>query len=46
MGNGFYRVPYAEAKEEVHAKCEDCDGKGQIAAGGLTPEELRRKGVI
>ena len=46
IGNGFYRVPYVEAEEEVHARCEDCDGKGKIALDALTPEELRWKGVI
>tara|TARA_R100001443_G_scaffold28025_4_gene41160 strand:+ start:868 stop:1143 length:276 start_codon:yes stop_codon:yes gene_type:complete len=29
-GNGFTRVDYALAKEEVHAKCDDCEGKGEV----------------
>tara|TARA_R100000655_G_scaffold37521_1_gene72154 strand:+ start:794 stop:961 length:168 start_codon:yes stop_codon:yes gene_type:complete len=29
-GTGFYRVNYALAKEEVHAKCDDCEGKGKL----------------
>ena len=29
-GSGFYRVDYALAKEEVHARCDDCEGKGNL----------------
>ena len=29
-GTGFYRVDYALAKEEVHARCNDCEGKGKL----------------
>ena len=29
-GTGFLRVDYALAKEEVHARCDDCDGKGKL----------------
>ena len=29
-GTGFFRVDYSLAKEEVHAKCYDCDGKGKL----------------
>ena len=29
-GPGFYRVDYALAKEEVHARCDDCEGKGKL----------------
>jgi|TARA_R100001086_G_scaffold49152_1_gene21791 DnaJ-class molecular chaperone len=29
-GNGFYRVPYHQAGEEVHAQCEDCDRTGEL----------------
>ena len=27
-GNGFVRVPYQLAKEEVHAQCGVCDSEG------------------
>ena len=29
-GNGFYRVPYHEAMEEVHAQCDDCERTGEL----------------
>jgi len=29
-GNGFIRVPYKEAKEEVWADCKTCDNEGEI----------------
>ena len=29
-GNGFVRVDYALAKEEMHAQCEDCNSQGEI----------------
>ena len=44
-GTGFYRVPYPLTREEVHAICEDCNGEKELSIG-LTPEELRDKGVI
>tara|TARA_B100000519_G_C14182768_1_gene409335 strand:+ start:331 stop:528 length:198 start_codon:yes stop_codon:yes gene_type:complete len=31
-GNGFVRVPYQLAKEEVHAQCGVCDSEGEIHA--------------
>ena len=31
-GNGFVRVPYKLAKEEVHAQCGVCDSEGEINA--------------
>ena len=31
-GNGFVRVPYQLAKEEVHAQCGVCDSEGEINA--------------
>ena len=31
-GNGFVRVPYQLAKEEVHAQCGVCDSEGEIDA--------------
>jgi len=31
-GNGFIRVPYKLAKEEVHAQCGVCDSQGEIHA--------------
>ena len=46
-GNGFYRVPYHLAKEEMHAQCTDCDSEGEIVIDdNYTPEDLRAKGVI
>ena len=46
-GNGFYRVPYHLAKEEMHAQCTDCDSEGEIVIDdNYTPEDLRVKGVI
>jgi DnaJ-class molecular chaperone len=29
-GNGFVRVPYQLAKEEVHANCGVCDAQGEV----------------
>ena len=29
-GNGFVRVPYELAREEVHANCEVCKSQGEI----------------
>ena len=29
-GTGFYRVDYALTKEETHASCDDCNGKGKL----------------
>ncbi len=29
-GTGFYRVDYNLTREETHARCEDCDGKGKL----------------
>ena len=31
-GNGFIRVPYRLAKEEVTAQCGVCDSEGEIDA--------------
>jgi|TARA_E500000331_G_C16606535_1_gene433979 DnaJ-class molecular chaperone len=46
-GNGFYRIPYHLAKEEVHAQCDDCERTGELWIDDtFTPEELRDKGVI
>lgn len=36
-GNGFIRVPYEAAKEEVHAQCKTCSSQGE-----LDPDELIR----
>ena len=30
--NGFIRVPYQLAKEEVHAQCGVCDSEGEVDA--------------
>ena len=46
-GNGFYRVPYHQAMEEVHAQCEDCERTGELwIEDAFEPNELRQKGVI
>ena len=45
-GNGFYRVPYHQTKEEVHAQCEDCDRQGEIYLDVPNVKVLRTKGVI
>jgi len=29
-GNGFVRVPYKQAKEEIWANCEFCKSQGEI----------------
>ena len=29
-GNGFIRIPYHLAKEEMHAQCSDCDSQGEL----------------
>ena len=29
-GQGFYTVDYSLTREETHARCEDCDGKGEL----------------
>ena len=31
-GNGFIRIPYRLAKEEVTAQCGVCDSEGEIDA--------------
>jgi DnaJ-class molecular chaperone len=46
-GNGFYRVPYAQAGEEVHAQCDDCERTGELWVDqDTTLDDLRNKGVI
>ena len=44
-GNGFIRVPYQLAKEEVHAQCGVCDSQGEIKAEDPVPT-LREKGLV
>ena len=29
-GNGFIRVPYEQAREEVHAQCDTCISQGEV----------------
>jgi DnaJ-class molecular chaperone len=29
-GNGFIRIPYEEAREEIHAQCTVCNSQGEI----------------
>ena len=46
-GNGFTRIPYTQAKEEVHVQCTECNSQGEIKVGDrLTPEKLREKGML
>ena len=46
-GNGFYRVHYAQAGEEVHAQCDDCERTGELWVDeDITLDQLRNKGVI
>ena len=42
-GNGFTRIPYYLAKEEIWANCEKCDSQGEIKI--KTPDDLREKGM-
>tara|TARA_R110000765_G_scaffold387569_1_gene479690 strand:- start:65 stop:340 length:276 start_codon:yes stop_codon:yes gene_type:complete len=46
-GNGFVRVPYHLAKEEIWADCEECNSQGEIIKDpAQTTEELRKKGLM
>ena len=46
-GNGFYRVPYHQAGEEVHAQCDDCERTSELWVDeDITLDQLRNKGVI
>lgn len=38
-GNGFVRVPYETAKEEVTVNCDKCNSEGEIREG-YTQEEF------
>ena len=29
-GNGFFRVPYEQAREEQFANCEFCESQGEV----------------
>ena len=29
-GNGFVRVPYEEAREELHVNCPECGAQGEV----------------
>ena len=42
-GNGYTRIPYHLAKEELWANCEKCDSQGEIKI--KTPDDLREKGM-
>ncbi len=42
-GNGFVRVPYHLAKEELWANCDKCESQGEIKI--KTPDDLREKGM-
>ena len=39
-GTGFYRVDYALTREETHARCDDCEGKGKLK------DETKKKSKI
>jgi len=46
-GNGFVRVPYHLAKEEIWADCEKCNSQGELPKDpAKTTEELREKGLM
>ena len=34
-GNGYIRVPYRLAKEEVTAQCSVCNSQGEVDADGV-----------
>ena len=34
-GNGYVRIPYQLAKEEVTAQCGVCDSQGEVDAGSV-----------
>ena len=33
-GNGYVRIPYHLAKEEIWANCEECDSQGEVIIKG------------
>ena len=35
-GNGYIRVPYHLAKEEIWANCEECDSQGEVVIDDRT----------
>ena len=43
-GNGYIRIPYHMAKEEIWANCEKCESQGEIKVN--TPDDLREKGIM
>jgi len=46
-GNGYIRVPYHLAKEEIWANCEKCSSQGEIDKDPAEKTaELREKGLI
>tara|TARA_R100001443_G_scaffold563_4_gene2299 strand:- start:5809 stop:6102 length:294 start_codon:yes stop_codon:yes gene_type:complete len=38
-GNGFIRVPYEEAREEIHAQCKVCNSQGEIEEDDHDPKQ-------
>ena len=44
-GNGYIRVPYHLAKEEIWANCEKCDSQGELKVEDPVPN-LREKGLV
>ena len=48
-GNGYVRIPYHLAKEEIWANCEECDSQGEIKASDWKDDpvpNLREKGLV
>lgn len=45
-GDGFVRVPYEAAKEEVHAQCKTCNSQGELDPSELTKLIDEQRGKI
>ena len=44
-GNGYIRIPFKLAREEITAQCGVCDSQGEIKAKDPVPN-LREKGLV
>jgi len=44
-GNGFVKVPYEQAREELHANCPTCGAQGEVLDKDTEKyvEELKKK---
>ena len=40
-GNGFVRIPYSMAKEEVWANCDRCESQGEVILDELDDQTRR-----